>query len=168
MKQFIVAILFLPYQCSAMEKVPEIYPCKNVPVTIHTDLYRPLVACLARNKAVKDVFCGDYPFRNNVCTVYIATKDMIHPDKTMDRFYQIIAQKTLGKNAKRKLKNIIAAYKELSDYRMREHVSFDTNGVLHMIHGWRSVYCPDIMEYFYNLSDDLPKLCAIAKLPYVE
>jgi len=146
----------------------QMYPCKSVPLTIHKDFFLPLKACLQRNKIVEDFYCGDFLLSHNLCTVNIMTKDMIYPDKNRARFHALLSKEKVGKNAQRKLKNIITAFTILSEYRVQEHIVLKDDGTIEMIGGWREVFCPDIMEYFYNLHDDLPKLCAFARLKYAQ
>lgn len=168
MKKLFLLLMLCSNYCISMQESTQIYPCKSIPLTIHKDFYLPLKACLQRNKMVEDFYCGDFLLSHNLCTVNIMTKDMIYPDKNSDRFHAVLNKQHIGKNAQKKLKNIIAAFTKLSGYRVREHISYKDDGTIEMIAGWRSVFCPDIMEYFYILDADLPKLCAIAKLRYIQ
>lgn len=152
----------LSLRLASMEEARELYPCKILPVTIHADFYPHLLACLKKNKSVKDAFCGDFPLSKKACTVHIVTKDMIHPDANMDRFHRVITQENLGKNAQRKLKNIIAAYKELSFLCARREVELTSAGEIRLWNGSR------LMNRFSNVDLMVANLCAIAKLKYLE
>ena len=166
MKNFLfIFFVFLAYQCIAMEKAPEIYPCKKLTVAIHKDLHDTFLRCMRTHKLVKDVNWSPISQFTRHITTHIFTKDRIFPDKNSDRFHAILRQEKIGKNAKRKLKNIIAAYQALSSYRKNEHIFYNEDTGIQMIGGWQHIFAPDIMEYFYVLAEDLPTLCALAKIP---